>query len=149
MRRTGTLVDVLPSGRRQPMLRWSARVVALGGLTLFVAGCASDAPQDTWQPEGPNAQKIHNLQWPVFAIAGVVMLIVMAAIGWAMFKYRDRGQPLPKQTHGRPTLEIALTILPALILIGVAVPTVGTLFALAETDDTECYVNVTGQQWWW
>ena len=28
-------------------------------------------------------------------------------------------------------------------------PTVGTLFALAKTDDTECYVNVTGQQWWW
>ena len=43
----------------------------------------------------------------------------------------------------------ALTILPALILIGVAIPTVGTLLALAKTDDTECFVNVTGQQWWW
>jgi len=145
----GTLAGVLPSGRRQPILRSSRPALALGGVILLVAGCAEDAPQDTWQPAGPNAQKIHNLQWPVFAIAGVVMLIVMAAIGWAIFKYRDRGQPLPKQTHGRPTLEIALTILPALILIGVAVPTVGTLFALAETDDTECYINVTGQQWWW
>ena len=71
------------------------------------------------------------------------------AVGWAIFRYRDRGQPIPKQTHGRPTLEIGLTILPALILIGIAIPTVGTIFALAKTDDTECYVNVTGQQWWW
>ena len=64
-------------------------------------------------------------------------------------RYRDRGQPIPEQTHGKPALEIALTILPALILIGVAIPTVGTIMALNETDDTECVVNVTGQQWWW
>ena len=37
-----------------------------------LAGCAKDAPQDTWQPAGTNAQKIHNLQRPVFIIAGVV-----------------------------------------------------------------------------
>ena len=118
-------------------------------LGLLVAGCAEDAPQDTWQPAGENAQKIQNLQWPVFAIAGLVGLIVAAAVLWCVVRYRDRGQPIPKQTHGRPALEIGLTILPALILIGVAIPTVGTLMALSKTDDTECYVNVTGQQWWW
>ena len=116
---------------------------------LLAAGCAKDAPQDTWQPAGENAQKIQNLQWPVFAIAGVVGVIVVVAVGWCMFRYRDRGQAIPKQTHGRPALEIGLTILPALILIGVAIPTVGTLMALSKTDDTQCFVNVTGQQWWW
>ena len=116
---------------------------------MLLAGCADDAPQDTWQPEGDNAQKIQNLQWPVFAIAGIVACIVIAAVMWCMYRYRDRGQPIPKQTHGRPALEIGLTILPALILIGVAIPTVGTLMALSKTDDTECVVNVTGQQWWW
>lgn len=123
----------------------------LGGVgagALFT-GCAQDAPQDTWDPAGPNSQQIHNLQWPVFAIAGVVLVIVVAAVGYSMVRYKDRGQPIPKQTHGKPALEIGLTILPALILIGVAVPTVGTLMALSETDDTECFVNVTGQQWWW
>ena len=68
---------------------------------------------------------------------------------YVVWRFRDRGQPIPEQSHGNQKLEIALTILPALILIGVAVPTVGTLLALAETDDTECVVNVTGQQWWW
>lgn len=126
-------------------LRW---VVPTAGL-LVLAGCAKDAPQDTWQPAGDNARKIQNLSWPVFAIAGVVFLIVLGAVGWCIFRYRDHGQPIPKQTHGRPALEIGLTILPALILIGVAIPTVGTLMALAKTDDTQCVVNVTGQQWWW
>ena len=124
-------------------------VPAVVGAGLFLASCADEAPQDTWQPQGDNAQDIHNLQWPVFAIAGLVGLIVMAAVIWCVVRYRDRGQPIPKQTHGRPALEIGLTILPAMILIGVAIPTVGTLMALSKTDDTQCYVNVTGQQWWW
>lgn len=124
-------------------------VPALVAAAVLLGGCARDAPQDTWQPEGQNAQDIHNLQWPVFAIAGVVLLIVMAAIGWSIYRYRDRGQAIPEQTHGRPALEIGLSILPALILIGVAVPTVGTIMALADTDDTECVVNLTGNQWWW
>ncbi|WP_116995349.1 cytochrome c oxidase subunit II [Desertimonas flava] len=119
------------------------------GLVILLASCAKDAPQDTWQPEGDNAQKIHNLQWPVFAIAGLVLVIVALAVMWCVFRYRDRGQAIPEQTHGKPALEIGLTILPALILIGVAVPTVGTLMALNKTDDTACVVNVTGQQWWW
>ena len=116
---------------------------------MLIAGCAQDAPQDTWDPAGPNAQEIHNLQWPVFAIAGVVGVIVLTFVAIIIVKFRDRGQAIPEQTHGKPALEIGLTILPALILIGVAIPTVGTLMALNETDDTECIINVTGQQWWW
>jgi len=123
--------------------------VGAAATVLVLGGCAKNAPQDTWQPKGDNAQMIHDLQWPVFLIAGIVGVIVMAAIGWAMFRYRDKGQPMPEQTHGKPALEIALTILPALILVGVGIPTVSTIFDLAETDDTECIINVTGQQWWW
>ncbi len=127
------------------------RAITIVGVAcaLALSACADDAPQDTWQPEGPNAQKIHTLQWPVFAVAGLVGLIVFAAIVIAVVRFKDRGQPIPKQVHGKPALEIGLTIVPALILVGVAVPTVGTLLALAETDDTECSVNVYGQQWWW
>jgi len=129
--------------------RRTVAITGLSSLVVLAAACAEDAPQDTWDPAGPNAQKIHNLQWPVFSIAGLILLTVAATVLFCVIRFRDRGQPIPKQTHGRPALEIGLTILPAVILIGVAIPTVGTLMALAKTDDTECYVNVTGQQWWW
>ena len=125
------------------------RIAAALGLALLVAGCAEDAPQDMWQPAGPNAQSIYDLSVPVFAIACVIGVIVMVLIGIIVVKFRDRGQAIPDQVHGRPTLEIILTIIPALILIGVAIPTVGTIMALNDTSDTECIINVTGQQWWW
>jgi len=125
------------------------RATAAVSLAAIVAGCAQDAPQDTWQPQGPNAERINDLDKIVFSIAGIVGVIVFAVIGFAVWKYRDRGQPIPEQTHGKPVLEIILTIIPALILIGIAIPTVSGVMALNKTDDTECIVNVTGQQWWW
>ena len=85
----------------------------------------------------------------MFFIAGVVFVIVFATVVYSVIKFRDRGQDMPEQTHGRPALEIILTIIPAVILLFVGVFTVSTVFALAKTDDTQCVVNVTGQQWWW
>jgi len=126
-----------------------ARFSAVAMLAAVVAGCAQDAPQDTWQPAGSNARQINNLDIWVFSIAGIVGVAVFSVLGFAVWKYRDRGQPIPEQTHGKPALEIGLTILPALILIGIAIPTVGTIMDLNKTDDTECVINVTGQQWWW
>ncbi len=118
-------------------------------LAFIAASCATNAPQDTWQPKGPNAKLIDDLQQPVFAVAGVIGLIVAVAVIYSVLKYKDRGQPIPEQTHGKPALEITLTIIPALILAVVAVFTFGAIFKLAKTDDTEMIINVTGQQWWW
>jgi cytochrome c oxidase subunit II len=144
--RTMTSVISVPTPR---VTARRAKLLAAGAGAAFLSGCATNAPQDTWQPRGENAQMIHDLQWPIFAIAGVVGIVVFAVVGYIIVKYKDRGQPIPEQTHGKPALEIGLTILPAVILAVIAVPTVSTIFALADTDDTDCVINVTGQQWWW
>ena len=123
--------------------------VLLGLGALLLSSCASNAPQDTWAPKGPNAKTIDDLQKPVFAVAGIVGLIVVVAVGYAIFKFKDRGQPIPEQTHGKPALEITLTIIPALILTVIGVFTFRTVFDLSKTSDTEMVINVTGQQWWW
>ena len=131
------------------VLRKVYKLAGVAGISAVVAGCATNAPQDTWQPKGPNSKLIDDLQQPVFAVAGIIGLIVAVAVIYTMLKYRDRGQPIPEQTHGKPALEITLTVIPALILAVVSVFTFGAIFKLAKTDDTEMIINVTGQQWWW
>ena len=135
-----------PTTPRRPRL---TRPLLAAGAALALAGCASDAPQDTWQPAGPDAQKIHDLQWPIFLLAGVVGVIVFTAVLFCIVKFKDRGQPIPEQTHGKAWLEYLFIALPALLLAIIAVPTVSTVIALNKTDDAECVINVTGQQWWW
>ena len=56
----------------------------------------------------------------------------------------------PKQIHGNTRLEIGWTIIPALLLAVIAVPTVGTIFDLAEDPGRDALqVTVVGKQWWW
>ena len=124
------------------------RIAVAAVLGLVLAGCAENAPQDTFAPAGANAREIDWLQRLVFYIAGVVALIVIGVVVYVIWKYKDRGQDIPEQSHGNPKLEILLTILPAMILAVVAVPSIAAVFEL-DKKDNDCVINVTGQQWWW
>jgi cytochrome c oxidase subunit 2 len=68
-----------------------------------------------------------------------------------VFKYRRReNQPTPPQTHGSTKLEIAWTLIPAVILVFIAVPTVKTIFITqAAAAPGSLNIDVTGHQWWW
>ena len=110
-------------------------------------------PLTTLVPKGKYSQDIQNLIIPVFAIAGVVFVGVMAAVLVISWKFRERDgddpDEFPEQVHGRTVLEIGWTILPALILAGVAVGTVITILELNKKPENAIHVEVTGQQWWW
>jgi cytochrome c oxidase subunit 2 len=142
------LMPVEPPVPRSNRSRLGTAAAALGA-AVVLASCASDAPQDTWAPEGKFAQDIHDLQWPIFLIAGVVGVIVFAVILYVVIRFKDRGQPIPAQGHGNALIEYVFIAIPALLLAGIAVPTVATVISLNDTDNADCVVNVTGQQWWW
>src|SRR4051794_22769917 len=99
---------------------------ALACLTLAATACAKHAPLDTLKPQGPIAHDIKNLWDLVFILAVIVFFLVEGAILVALFKFRHRkgDDRSPKQTHGNTRLEITWTIVPAVMLAIIAVPTV-------------------------
>jgi cytochrome c oxidase subunit II len=139
---------------RRLFRRTSRALLATVGL-LALAGCASDAPLDTFKPKGPEAQTIQDLAVPVFLVAGVVFVLVLGGILVLSLKYRDRTHgedPVePRQTHGVIPLELGWTIVPALILAVIAPFTVATILDLAREPEGPEVIDVTviGQQWWW
>jgi cytochrome c oxidase subunit 2 len=117
---------------------------------LALTGCAKNAPQDTFKAEGPEARKIRDLIPFVGGTAVVIGILVFAAVIFVVVRFRERpGGEMPKQIHGNTKLELTWTIIPALILIGVAVPTIATVFDLAKNPAGAMQVSVVGQQWWW
>ncbi|MEP7060227.1 MAG: cytochrome c oxidase subunit II [Actinomycetota bacterium] len=128
---------------------WALGLVALA---LLLASCAPHASQDPLKPQGQYAQTVKNLFVPVFWIATVVFVlveggIVFISVKWRHRKGRDR---TPPQTHGNTKLEIGWTILPALILAGVMIPTIGTIWDLAKPPPANALnITVQGHQWWW
>ena len=113
----------------------------------------SGKPLTSLAPEGPSAESIQRLVIPVTSIAGIVFVLVIGAIVFITWKFRERKDSdpdeFPSQIHGQTTLEIGWTILPALILAGIAVGTVMTIINLNREEPNSIKVQVAGQQWWW
>ncbi len=138
--------------RRKGVPRLRA-LVPFGLLALLLVGCSDKStPQNIFDPKGSQSEKINNLQVPVFIIAGVVGVLVMGAVAIILFQFRAKKHPddeVPTQIHGNSKLEIAWTIMPGVLLLLVAVPTVATVFDLAQKPSNALVVDVVGQQWWW
>jgi cytochrome c oxidase subunit II len=128
-------------------------VLGLVALALVAAACAPNATQSALEPKGPYAQKSFDLFVPVFWVAVAIFVIVEGLLVLFVFRYRHRRNQTPRipaQVHGNTRLEIAWTILPTLILAGVAVPTIATIWDLAAKPTGDVLeVNVLGHQWWW
>jgi cytochrome c oxidase subunit II len=137
-----------PARRRS---RWRLPGAAL--LAVVLSSCSyigvQDGPLDSLDPRGPFAREIDDLFWLVFWIAVVIFVVVEGALLVAVFLFRDRkDRKEPKQVHGNTKLEITWTLIPALILAGIAVPTVRSVFNLTECGDGAMPVKVIGHQWW-
>lgn len=136
---------------RRHRLRGSLLTVLAVGVALL-SGCSEELPLNTLDPQGSGARSIDRLVTPVFIVAGIVFLIVNIGVVYVAVKFRrGKGEDdaFPKQIHGNTRLELGWTILPAVILAFIAVPTVATVFTLYGTRESQITVEVTGQQWWW
>ncbi|MXZ92695.1 MAG: cytochrome c oxidase subunit II [Chloroflexi bacterium] len=149
--------------------RRSLVVLALLGIILMLAalGCDSDAHQSVlsstpWTLDGANGPVARDqlllfnvLLWTMV----VVFVLVEGALLYAAIRYRRKpGDPLPPQTHGHTPLEIAWTIIPTILILGLGIWSVFVLFKLepgeaialaAEQGKEPLHVEAIGHQWWW
>lgn len=144
--------DAVPMARIRRQL---TRTAALVGSAVLLTACAiievEENPLTTFEPAGPFAEEIDGLWWLVFWIATAVFALVMGGLIFILIAFRDRGkegQKEPKQLHGSPKLEVLWTVVPALILAFIAVPTVRSIFELTECAPDAMEVEVIGHQWW-
>ena len=86
---------------------------------MVAAACAPNATQSALEPKGPYAQKSYDLFVPVFWVAAAIFFLVEGVLLLFVIRYRHRRRrtDTPPQIHGNTRLEIAWTILPAVILL--------------------------------
>jgi cytochrome c oxidase subunit 2 len=132
--------------------RRSASALA-AALLLVAAGCgdATDYPQTSLDPKSDLALRIDGL-WNVMLVLGItVSVLTFLILGYILVRFRYRPDaPQPKQVHGNTTLEVAWTLIPAVLISAIAVPTVRTIFfTYREAPADALTIDVRGWQWWW
>ncbi|MBM7552892.1 cytochrome c oxidase subunit II [Thalassobacillus pellis] len=138
------------------MKGWMGKFRALflfSSLALVLSGCGKEN-LSALKPEGYGAEVILDLMILSIAIMVFVFIVVMAIYTFVLVRYRaKKGQEnyIPKQTEGNKALEIIWTVIPIILLLVLAVPTVQATFDLAEesTKKSDIQVEVTGSQFWW
>lgn len=140
--------------RRIP-LRSAASLAAVGVFVLLVlAGCASaeDNPQTTIDPAGAAGEIIQEIYALIWWLALVVFVLVEGALLYVLFRFRGgsrriNGRPVP--VHGNTRLEIIWTVIPAIILVIIAVPTLQGIADLSEKEDDAFHIHVIANQFFW
>ncbi len=137
----------------RPKARWRTPALAAGLLVvLALAGCGGPFPQSTLDPVSDFASRIDGLFMSIFWWAVVVFVVVEGLLVYVVFRFRDRGgDERPDPVHGSIPLEIGWTLLPAVILALIAVPTIQTIWEVDNPpeDADALQVEVVGHQWWW
>ncbi len=137
---------------RRPGTRNAGAVALTVALAVFLAACGQQNYPESIFHQRTDVNRDVDYLFKILIYAGTaVFIFVEGILVWTLIKFRKRpGQPEPVHVHGNTTLEIAWTVIPLVILILIAIPTIKTIFktqAVARSDALQ--VEVIGHQWWW
>lgn len=117
----------------------------------LIAACAHDHPESIFHSRTEFNREIGSLFNLLIWFGAAVFVFVEGMLVYTLIRFRARpGQREPEHVHGNTKLEITWTVIPAFILIIIAVPTVRTIFRTQATARADALqVEVIGHQWWW
>ena len=93
--------------------------------------------------------EIYDLHMLIMIICVVIGIGVFGVMFYSIIYHRKSRGVVPSQFHESTKVEVAWTVVPFLILIGMAVPATSTLLEVYDNDDAELDILVTGYQWKW
>ena len=121
---------------------------------LTLAACdrgGETYPQTTFRPVSEFGAKLNAVFYNTFWWTIAIMILVIVLVVYAAFRFREQpAAPPPRQIHGNTKLELTWTLVPALIVVIISVPTIRTIFETQRRPPADALVvEVIGHQWWW
>ena len=95
------------------------------------------------------SQRIQSLHHTSLIICTVIGVVVFGLMFYSMYAHRRSKNPKPADFHESTAVEVLWTLIPALILIGLAVPATRTLIEIEDNSEADLTVLITGSQWKW
>jgi len=131
-----------------------ALVGALMTIGPALAGPNGDVRSAPWQmwlqePASPTADRIVGFNVQLMVIETGIVIFVLALMAYIAVRFSAKRNPVPSKTTHHTGLEVAWTIIPILILVGIAVPSLKHLYFADRTPNADMTLKITGNQWYW
>ena len=129
-------------------------LMALATGAFAAGGAFADRPQP-WQmwfqdPASPVADHLQSLHYWIFVIVTLITVFVLGLLAIVCVRFRASANPTPSRTTHNTPIEIAWTVVPILILLGIAVPSLKLIYYQEQVpSDAALTLKVTGIQWYW
>jgi len=126
-------------------------LTAVAGFALLAnaGGAAADYALNLRQGVTSISNEAYDLHMLILWICVAIGAVVFTAMFISIFSHRKSKGAQPAQFHESTTVEIIWTVVPFLILIGIAVPATKALVAMEDTSNSDLSIKVTGYQWKW
>jgi cytochrome c oxidase subunit 2 len=154
----GGFIQGSASGMKMSKSQMHRRLLgwAVAGVTALASGTAlaelgQPAPweyklQESASPVMDNITWFHNF---LFVLITVITLFVLALLVIVVVKFNAKANPVPSRTTHNTLIEVAWTLIPVLILVGIAVPSFRLLFEELDLPKADLTIKATGKQWYW
>jgi len=130
--------------------------LAVAGLTLATGGAAfAELGQPAaweWTLQQSASPVMDNIVWFhnfLFVLITLITLFVLALLVIVVVKFNASANPVPSRTTHNTLIEVAWTLVPVLILVGISVPSFRLLFLELDVPKADLTIKATGKQWYW
>lgn len=130
--------------RNSVVMRFVAGVCCLVPLPVLAASGWDMTPGVT-----DISNQVFSLHRTILYICIAIGLVVFGMMFWSILHHRKSKGAVAANFHESTTVEIIWTVIPFLILIGMAIPATKVLVAMNDTADSDLTIRVTGSQWKW
>lgn len=104
---------------------------------------------DMLPPASPIARQIYDLHWAIMWVCIVIFVVVFGAMFYSIFKHRKSAGAKAAHFHENTTIEVVWTVIPLLILVGMAYPATKTVLDMKDASNPDLTIKVTAYQWAW
>jgi cytochrome c oxidase subunit 2 len=101
------------------------------------------------EPVTKVAEQVYSLHIAVMWVCLVIFVVVFAVMFYSIFKHRKSLGHKSATFHESTAVEIAWTIVPFIIVIGMALPATKIVVAMKDTSNADLTIKATGMQWKW
>ncbi len=131
------------------LLKHLRAFVAFTATLLLSTAIHADYQVDILPPVTPISREIYDLHFGILWVCVAIFIVVFGAMFWSVFKHRRSMGAKASQFHENTTIEVIWTIVPFVILIGMAYPATRTVLEMKDASNADISIKVTGYQWKW